>query len=125
MCLFRPLAGVHPELPARAVQREAFERIWRHSVALLQRGFKQGSILTVDPEEAAALGDPKLRRCARQGGPLPACALTLECRQVQIWILPMTAPCPGSFLSTAARWVCPMTPAYAVCHRADIAAYFQ
>lgn len=27
------------------------EAIWRHSVDLLQRGFRLGSIVTVDPEE--------------------------------------------------------------------------
>jgi hypothetical protein len=46
------------------VGRPAFETIWRHSVELLQRGFKTGSILTVDPEEAKALGPPWQRRCA-------------------------------------------------------------
>ena len=56
-------AGVHPEQPGYSVDRAAFERIWRHSVELLQRGFKIGSILTVDPDEAAALGPPWQRRC--------------------------------------------------------------
>lgn len=57
-------AGVHPEEPGRLLGREQFEAVWRHSVDLLQRGFKSGSILTVDPEEAAALGPPWQRRCA-------------------------------------------------------------
>ena len=56
-------AGVHPEQPGNTVDRAAFERIWQHSVLLLQRGFKSGSILTVDPEEAAVLGPPWTRRC--------------------------------------------------------------
>ncbi|KAK9813207.1 hypothetical protein WJX72_010568 [[Myrmecia] bisecta] len=55
-------AGVHPEQPGNTITREAFERIWEHSVVLLQRGFKSGSILTVDPEEAAVLGKPWTRR---------------------------------------------------------------
>ena len=55
-------AGVHPEQPGNTVDREAFERIWRHSVLLLQRGFKEGSILTVDPAEAKILGPPWTRR---------------------------------------------------------------
>jgi formamidopyrimidine-DNA glycosylase len=49
-------AGVHPEAPANTLDRDAFDRVWRYSVLLLQRGFKTGSILTVDPEEAQQLG---------------------------------------------------------------------
>jgi hypothetical protein len=40
-------AGVHPEQPAHTLSREAFDTVWAHSVALLQRGFATGSILTV------------------------------------------------------------------------------
>ncbi|KAK9842012.1 hypothetical protein WJX81_004236 [Elliptochloris bilobata] len=68
-------AGVHPEQAANTVERAAFERIWRHSVELLRRGFQSGSILTVDPEEAKRLGKPWTRRyiynqarCGRCGG---------------------------------------------------------
>ena len=53
-------AGVHPEAPANTLDRAAFDRVWRHSVLLLQRGFKTGSILTVDPEEATKLGGRQL-----------------------------------------------------------------
>lgn len=53
---------MHPEQPGYSVDREAFERIWFHSVDLLQRGFKTGSILTVDPEDAQKLGKPWTRR---------------------------------------------------------------
>ncbi|KAI9007683.1 DNA glycosylase [Hyaloraphidium curvatum] len=45
---------VHPETPASTVTRAAFETIWHHSVDLLQRGFRTGSILTVDPGDARA-----------------------------------------------------------------------
>lgn len=55
-------SGVHPEQPAKTVPRPVFERIWTHSVLLLQRGFLTGSILTVDPEEARVLG-PKWCVC--------------------------------------------------------------
>ena len=55
-------AKVHPEQPGYSVDREAFDRIWFHSVDLLQRGFKSGSILTVDPEDAQKLGKPWTRR---------------------------------------------------------------
>ncbi|CAL8466327.1 g5863 [Coccomyxa elongata] len=70
-------AGVHPEEPGRLVDRASFELIWRHSVDLLQRGFKSGSILTVDPHEAKVLGPPWQRRyiynhksCGRCGSPI-------------------------------------------------------
>lgn len=55
-------AGVHPEQPCKTVDRASFEALWRHSVLLLQRGFKTGSILTVDEEEAKQLGKPWTRR---------------------------------------------------------------
>ncbi|CAK0783892.1 hypothetical protein CVIRNUC_007092 [Coccomyxa viridis] len=55
-------AKVHPEQPGYSVDREAFERIWFHSVDLLQRGFRTGSILTVDPEDAQSMGKPWTRR---------------------------------------------------------------
>lgn len=55
-------AGVHPEQPGRTVSRQGFESLWRHSVLLLQRGFKTGSILTVDEDEAKKLGKPWTRR---------------------------------------------------------------
>ena len=57
-------AGVHPEQPGNTLSREEFDRVWEHSVLLLQRGFKEGSILTVDPEEARKLGRPWTRRHA-------------------------------------------------------------
>ena len=53
---------MHPEQPAWSVSREGFEALWRHSVLLLQRGFKTGSILTVDEDEAKKLGKPWTRR---------------------------------------------------------------
>ena len=51
---------MHPEAPANTLDRAAFDRVWRHSVLLLQRGFKTGSILTVDPEEAQQLGGQQI-----------------------------------------------------------------
>ena len=44
-------AGVHPELPANTVTRDQFQRLWFHTVDLMQRGFVTGSILTVDASE--------------------------------------------------------------------------
>ena len=66
-------AGVHPEQPGRSVSREGFESLWRHSVLLLQRGFKTGSILTVDDDEAKKLGKPWTRRCDLHFGSTQLC----------------------------------------------------
>eukprot|EP00288_Rhodomonas_lens_P001473 CAMPEP_0177730644 /NCGR_PEP_ID=MMETSP0484_2-20121128/22104_1 /TAXON_ID=354590 /ORGANISM="Rhodomonas lens, Strain RHODO" /LENGTH=493 /DNA_ID=CAMNT_0019243657 /DNA_START=443 /DNA_END=1924 /DNA_ORIENTATION=- len=68
-------AGVHPNVKGIDLGRARFDRVWLHTVELLRRGFACGSILTVDPDEAKALGNPRLRRyiynsahCARCGG---------------------------------------------------------
>ena len=53
---------MHPEQPGNTVDRPTFEKLWHHSVNLLQRGFQSGSILTVDPEEGKRLGPPWTRR---------------------------------------------------------------
>lgn len=70
-------AGVHPEVKGSMLSRLQFDAVWRHSVLLMQRGFSTGSILTVDQDEAVALGDPRRRRhiynqsrCFRCGGPV-------------------------------------------------------
>lgn len=55
-------ARLHPEQPAKTITRDEFERLWRHSVHLMQRGFASGSILTVDATDAAVLGPPWTRR---------------------------------------------------------------
>ena len=47
-------AGLHPEQPARTLGRAAFDAVWAHSVALLQRGFTTGSILTVRGDQGFA-----------------------------------------------------------------------
>lgn len=59
-------AKVHPETPANSLSRELFDLVWAHSVDLLQRGFKTGSILTVDPADAKKLGQPWTRRFVSQ-----------------------------------------------------------
>ena len=66
-------AGVHPNTPGNALTRTAFDQVWHHTVSLLQRGFTTGSILTVDPEEAKALGQPKLRRYIYNQSHCPRC----------------------------------------------------
>ena len=66
-------AGIHPELPGKQLSRTQFERLWHHTVDLMQRGFVTGSILTVDAAEK--LTAPWSRRyvynqshCGRCGG---------------------------------------------------------
>jgi formamidopyrimidine-DNA glycosylase len=56
-------AGVHPEQPGYSISRHEFDVLWKHCVDLLQRGFKTGSILTVDADDAKELGKPWTRRC--------------------------------------------------------------
>lgn len=53
---------LHPETPARDLSDAELQRVWFHCTDLLQRGFKLGSILTVDPEDAKVLGSPWTRR---------------------------------------------------------------
>ena len=43
------VARVHPSVPGVQLTRDEFDRIWSTSVALMRRGYEQGSILTVDP----------------------------------------------------------------------------
>eukprot|EP00775_Hariotina_reticulata_P002486 gene2486-2789_t len=55
-------SGLHPEQPGYSVSRPEFDVLWGHCKELLQRGFESGSILTVDAEDAKALGKPWTRR---------------------------------------------------------------
>ncbi len=43
--------GVHPELPAKALDRARFDRIWATLVEWLRRGVTERRIITVDPAE--------------------------------------------------------------------------
>lgn len=76
-------AGVHPEQPAWSVSREGFEALWRHSVLLLQRGFKTGSILTVDEDEAKKLGKPWTRRYVYNHNSCGRCGSTISTWDMQ------------------------------------------
>lgn len=71
-------AGVHPDCKGRDLRNDEFKRIWHHTVALLRRGFETGSILTVDPEEAKALGKPKLRRYIYNTSKCPRCGSSIR-----------------------------------------------
>ena len=76
-CEILLVAGVHPEVPGKKLTRAQFDTIWAASVRLMGRAFALGSIVTVEPQEAAAVGKPKLRRwiynspkCGRCDGPV-------------------------------------------------------
>ncbi|MCC5948784.1 MAG: hypothetical protein JJT89_10040 [Nitriliruptoraceae bacterium] len=50
--------GVHPELPARDLDRGTFDRMWEDLVSWLRRGVRERRIITVDPDE---IGVPRHR----------------------------------------------------------------
>ncbi|CAJ1949498.1 unnamed protein product [Cylindrotheca closterium] len=71
-------AGVHPNRPGLSLEREEFNRVWEQTVLLLERGYETGSILTVDPEEAKALGKPRLRRYIYNTAKCPRCGTSIQ-----------------------------------------------
>jgi hypothetical protein len=75
-------AGVHPDKRGLELERPEFDRIWYHTVALLERGYETGSILTVDPEEALSLGEPKLRRYIYNSSKCPRCKSPIKTWQI-------------------------------------------
>lgn len=71
------VAGVHPNVRGSDLSRAEYDAVWAASVRLMRRAFTLGSIVTVEPHEAAAVGRPELRRwlynsrnCGRCGGPV-------------------------------------------------------
>jgi endonuclease-8 len=65
--------GVHPEMPGKAVPREAFDRLWADGAALLAIGVEKNAIITVDGvkrsrtkyrERVNIFGKPQCPRCA-------------------------------------------------------------
>lgn len=92
-------AGVHPDKPGKELQKIEFDQIWFHTVALLKRGFETGSILTVDPDEAKVLGNPRLRRYIYNRSKCPRCFGSIKSWQIAgrtcyacLKCQPMTAP---------------------------------
>ena len=65
-------ARIHPDQLGKDLSRAEFDKVWRHSVELLQRGFREGSILTVDPADDARYG-PDLRRYVYNKSRCPIC----------------------------------------------------
>jgi len=75
-------AGVHPNKLGKQLTREEFDSVWYHTVSLLERGFVTGSILTVDREEAKALGKPNLRRYIYNTSKCPRCKTSIQTWQI-------------------------------------------
>ena len=65
-------ARIHPDQLGKDLSRAEFDKVWRHSVELLQRGFREGSILTVDPADDVRYG-PDLRRYVYNKSRCPIC----------------------------------------------------
>jgi formamidopyrimidine-DNA glycosylase len=61
-CEILHVARVHPEIKGDQLTRAQFDAIWDASARLMRNAFTLGSIVTVFPQEAAALGRPTLRR---------------------------------------------------------------
>lgn len=75
-------AGIHPDKPGKDLDKSEFDLIWLHTVELLQRGFGTGSIITVDPAEAVALGKPNLRRYIYNSSKCPRCSSSIKTWQI-------------------------------------------
>jgi len=68
-------AGIHPNMAGNSLTRLQFDRIWHHTVALLRRGYIEGSILTVDDDDPVAKKGLRRyiynqARCGRCCGPV-------------------------------------------------------
>ena len=90
-------ARIHPDQLGKDLSRAEFDKVWRHSVELLQRGFREGSILTVDPADDARYG-PDLRRYVYNKSRCPICR-----GPVMSWTSRRGRPTPASPASRCAR----------------------
>ena len=75
-------SGIHPDIVGNELTKSEFDLIWYHTVSLLQRGFETGSILTVDKDEAIALGNPKMRRYIYNTAKCPRCQTSIKTWQI-------------------------------------------
>ena len=115
-CEILLVAGVHPELKGSNVSRPQFDRIWEESVRLMGRAYTLGSIVTVEPHEARAVGKPNLRRwiynsarCGRCDGPVRSwdiqartCYACERCQSADAVLTPGEASTPALFNSHCA-----------------------
>ena len=75
-------AGIHPNRLGNTLLRQEFDTVWYHTKDLLERGYATGSILTVDPEEALALGKPRMRRYIYNTAKCPRCFTSIKSWQI-------------------------------------------
>ncbi len=77
------VTGLWPELPARALSRPEFDRIWATVAAMLRDGEKAGRILTVDPADVGVRtrsqvpGGERVYVYKRDGLPCRRCGTTV------------------------------------------------
>ena len=75
-------AGIHPNRVGKTLLRHEFDKVWYHTKDLLERGYTSGSILTVDPEEARALGKARMRRYIYNTAKCPRCSSSIKSWQI-------------------------------------------
>jgi len=75
-------AGLHPNRSGNTLSRTEFDTVWYHTVDLLRRGYQTGSILTVDSDEAKALGKPRMRRYIYNTSNCPRCSTPIQSWQI-------------------------------------------
>lgn len=103
-------AGIHPDIPGRELERNEFDLIWKHTVDLLQRGYETGSILTVDPDEAVQLGNPRMRRYIYNTAHCPRCATSIKTWDIQNRKCYACPTCQPRRTSGSKSAVVPVTP---------------
>lgn len=98
------VAGLHPEIKGNELSRAQFDRVWAATVSLMRRGYVGGSILTVDPAEAVALGKPSLRRYIYNSAKCGRCGTGVRSWDVQgrtCYVCPNCQPRDGAEPSSA------------------------
>jgi len=75
-------AKIHPDRIGKTLTRQEFDMVWYHTKDLLKRGYITGSILTVDSDEAKALGKPNMRRYIYNTSKCPRCSSSIKSWQI-------------------------------------------
>jgi len=98
-------AGIHPNRICNTLEKQEFEKVWYHTKDLLERGYATGSILTVDPEEARALGNPRMRRYIYNTAKCPRCSTSIKSWQIAsrtCYACPKCQPLKPDFMESTA-----------------------
>jgi endonuclease-8 len=90
--------GMHPETPGTAIDRAAFDRLWRSLRKMMRKGLKYGKIITVTSREAAVPlakleGGDRFRIYGKQH--CPACGGEIETLKVAARKLYWCPACQG------------------------------